>query len=113
MYTTLHCPNLYNAEQVVKQREAIGQKASQEDLARIAELRGKFLKFENALIEKLRPHSDPKELLTQENFDRLAGELGFAANFVQPARVNYTVWSDVFICSNCGEEIVYWNAAAD
>ena len=27
--------------------------------------------------------------------------------------VNYTVWSDVFICSNCGEEIVFWDAALD
>ncbi|MCZ9313289.1 MAG: DNA methyltransferase [Methanocorpusculum sp.] len=25
----------------------------------------------------------------------------------------YTVWSDVFICPNCGEEIVFYNAAAD
>jgi DNA modification methylase len=23
--------------------------------------------------------------------------------------INYTVWSDVFICQNCGEEIAYWN----
>jgi len=27
--------------------------------------------------------------------------------------VNYIVWSDVFICSNCGNEIVFWNAALD
>lgn len=27
--------------------------------------------------------------------------------------VNYTVWSDVFICSNCGDEIVFWDAALD
>ncbi len=27
--------------------------------------------------------------------------------------INYTVWSDVFICSNCGEEIVFWEAAMD
>jgi DNA modification methylase len=111
MYTTLHCPSLYNAEQVIKQREALGQKPSADDLARIADLKEKFLKFENALIEKLRPHSEPKELLTQESFDKLADELGFAKGFVQPARVNYTVWSDVFICSNCGEEIVFWDAA--
>lgn len=23
-------------------------------------------------------------------------------------RINYTVWSDVFICENCAEELVYW-----
>lgn len=28
-------------------------------------------------------------------------------------RINYTVWSDVFICPNCGNEIVYWEAAID
>ncbi len=27
--------------------------------------------------------------------------------------INYTVWSDVFICPNCGEEIVFYEAAAD
>jgi len=28
-------------------------------------------------------------------------------------RINYTVWSDVFVCPNCSEEIVYWDAAVD
>ncbi len=27
--------------------------------------------------------------------------------------IDYTVWSDVFICPNCGSEIVYWEAAVD
>lgn len=27
--------------------------------------------------------------------------------------INYTVWSDVFICPNCGNEIIFWNAAVD
>ena len=27
--------------------------------------------------------------------------------------VNYTVWSDVYICSNCNEEIVFWDSAVD
>ena len=29
------------------------------------------------------------------------------------AHVNYVVWSDVFICPNCGEEVVFWDAAID
>lgn len=29
------------------------------------------------------------------------------------ARINYTVWSSVFECSSCGNEIVYWTAAVD
>jgi DNA modification methylase len=27
--------------------------------------------------------------------------------------INYTVWSDVFNCTNCGNEIVFWDAAMD
>lgn len=28
-------------------------------------------------------------------------------------RINYVVWSDVFVCPNCSGEIVFWNAAVD
>jgi len=28
-------------------------------------------------------------------------------------RINYTVWSDVFTCSQCAGEVVFWNAAVD
>jgi hypothetical protein len=28
-------------------------------------------------------------------------------------RINYTVWSDVFACSECGGEVVFWDAAVD
>ena len=28
-------------------------------------------------------------------------------------KINYTVWSDVFICPNCGEEFVYYDVAVD
>lgn len=28
-------------------------------------------------------------------------------------RINYTVWSDVFVCPSCSEEIVFWEAAVD
>ena len=27
--------------------------------------------------------------------------------------INYTIWSDVFICPNCGKEIIYWDIAVD
>ena len=29
------------------------------------------------------------------------------------AKINYTVWSDVFICPHCGKEVVFTNAAFD
>ena len=28
-------------------------------------------------------------------------------------KINYTVWSDVFICPNCAHEIVFWDVAVD
>ena len=28
-------------------------------------------------------------------------------------RINYTVWSDVFICPYCGKDIVFWDAAVE
>lgn len=28
-------------------------------------------------------------------------------------KINYTVWSDVFICPSCGSEIVFWDVAVD
>ena len=28
-------------------------------------------------------------------------------------KINYTVWSDVFICPECGEEVVFYNEAVD
>lgn len=28
-------------------------------------------------------------------------------------RINFTVWSDVFNCQECGGEIIFWNAAVD
>ncbi len=31
----------------------------------------------------------------------------------QMGRINYTVWSEVLICPNCGEENIYWDMAAD
>lgn len=29
------------------------------------------------------------------------------------AKINYTIWSDVFICPSCGEEITLWNEAVN
>ena len=28
-------------------------------------------------------------------------------------RINYTVWSDVFVCSECSGEVVFWDVAVD
>jgi len=29
------------------------------------------------------------------------------------ARINYTVWSDLFLCPHCSQEIVFWDVAVD
>ena len=31
----------------------------------------------------------------------------------QIGEINYVIWSDVFICPHCGQEIVFWDAAVD
>lgn len=41
------------------------------------------------------------------------GLFAFSKEHRPKGRINYTVWSDVFICPHCGEEITYWNAAVD
>jgi hypothetical protein len=28
-------------------------------------------------------------------------------------KINYTVWSDVFVCPDCMQEVIFWNAAVD
>lgn len=33
--------------------------------------------------------------------------------FSEDGIINYTVWSDVFVCPHCGEEIIFYNAACD
>lgn len=31
----------------------------------------------------------------------------------QIGKINFTIWSDVFICPDCAEEVVFWEAAVD
>ena len=65
----------------------------------------------------------------QENFGRklakISQELGWVYKTQHTSKeyslfspdkegtINYTVWSDVFICPHCGEEIVFWDAAVN
>jgi len=55
-----------------------------------------------------------------KNFYFPKGEKPEDAEFVKiddkyylKAKINYTVWSDVFICPYCGNEIVFWDVAVD
>jgi DNA modification methylase len=40
------------------------------------------------------------------------GEMGCPA-WISLGRINYTVWTDVFICPECADEVVFWEAAVD
>lgn len=45
-----------------------------------------------------------RESSTQMSLDTSNKEMGI---------INYTVWSDVILCSNCGKEMVFWDVAVD
>jgi DNA modification methylase len=47
----------------------------------------------------------------QEEFDWLYGTMCDRCG--GPATIQYTVWSDVFACGRCGEDLVLWEVAVD
>lgn len=49
-------------------------------------------------------HTEDNKLLFQLNIENGKEKIG---------KINYTVWSDVFICPNCGEELIFFNIASD
>jgi len=62
--------------------------------------------FENALSET------EKELgWMYETAHSSEYQVGFWGE--EKGRINYVVWSDVFICPNCGNEVVFWDEAVD
>lgn len=109
MYTTLHCPQLYNLQEII----AAKKKASEKEHERLEKLKQQFSRIENQLIKDVQQAYDPGTVLTQQHFDTVAINFGLPKGFVQPGRINYTVWSDVFICPMCSGEIVFWEAAVD
>ena len=48
------------------------------------------------------------------SFRYVAGEIEKAGWKPAPlGKINYTVWSDVFICPDCTREVIFWEAAVD
>lgn len=48
--------------------------------------------------------------------DQVEAELGWMYETEvngKKAKVNYTIWSDVFTCPSCGQELVLWNESVD
>lgn len=56
---------------------------------------------------------------TDECRELLGNEAVFKARIGHPnakfslKRINYVVWSDVFICSECGADLLFWDVASD
>lgn len=40
-------------------------------------------------------------------------ETNSEGNSLLPGTINYTIWSEVYICPQCSKEVVYWDAAVD
>ncbi|MCK8058415.1 MULTISPECIES: DNA methyltransferase [unclassified Fusibacter] len=49
-------------------------------------------------------HSENDESFSQVEIEEESEQYG---------NINYTVWSDVFICSHCGKDVVFWDSAVD
>ena len=50
--------------------------------------------------------------LSQEIKQVVLGEKD-CPTWISLGRVNYTVWSDIFVCPECAAEVVFWKAAVD
>jgi len=57
-------------------------------------------------------HSGIKEEQTDEIKSVILGEMD-CPGWITLGRINYTVWSDVFVCSECANNVVFWEAAID
>ena len=49
----------------------------------------------------------------EDHDDENSKMLKLYGNTEKKGRINYTVWSDVFICPYCNYEYVYWDVAVD
>lgn len=61
---------------------------------------------------------DAKDFERKANaiLDQVEKELGWMYQTEvngKKAKVNYTIWSDVFVCPSCGKEITLWNESVD
>ena len=61
---------------------------------------------------------DAKDFERKANalLDQVEQELGWMYETEvngKKAKVNYTIWSDVFVCPSCGNEITLWNESVD
>ena len=62
-------------------------------------------------VEALKQEFERIKAAIKEEFDWLYGTTCDRCG--GPATIQYTIWSDVYRCANCGGEIVLWDAAVD
>ncbi|MDP8204121.1 MAG: DNA methyltransferase [Candidatus Tenebribacter mawsonii] len=70
----------------------------------------------NSTLRRANAHSEVEEDVYQPNLfgdNAYQSKINFNEKKYIKAKINYTVWSDVFICPYCGEEIIFWDAAVD
>ena len=86
------------------------------DLSPIATLISKNYNANINVIEFAKEAKEVLRLAEQEcswMYETDSSQSGMSSFIPQKGRIIYTVWSDVFICPNCGKEIVFYEAAAD
>jgi len=70
-----------------------------------------------ARSEKNQPEAWAKKLRTCKTVDEIRKLIGSKSSCSDTdsswGRINYTVWSDVFICPECAQEVVFWEASID
>ena len=62
-------------------------------------------------VDALRREFERIRAAVKEEFDWLYGTVCDRCG--GPATIQYTIWSDVFECGRCGEELVLWDVAVD
>lgn len=68
-----------------------------------------FLNLANSILDKC--EKEFGWMYETEHMTKEDTQVRFLNN--QKGVINYTVWSDIFICPNCGKEIVFWLCASD
>jgi len=62
-------------------------------------------------LRKCKSEDEIRELLSDD--DILRARIGSPTSNLRIAKINFVVWSDVFLCPECGTDIVFWDSAVD
>ena len=65
--------------------------------------------FIGSLLKKCQSSAECQTLL--KDIQTLRKAVGDTKSNLQIGRINYTTWSDVFSCPECGNDVIFWDAA--